>query len=253
VPPPPKFNNSKGLGQFVAGFAFTKGAAQAVKLHDNRKFAFTLAEVLITIGVIGIIAAMTLPSLIEQHEKKVTAAKLKKFYTVMQQAIMLSEKDNGDLIYWMPPAPYKNNEVLEKWYNTYLDQHIKSLHKEKINPHYYQATLADGSGFIAYHSNNSIEIFYCTDIKYCSPEIFDGRHSFLFTINPDFPSKLITSLTNQQNWNRQQLLNDCEKGLIDYGVISTKDKRHACARLIQTDGWEIKPDYPWRQTIIKKD
>lgn len=32
--------------------------------------AFTLAETLITVGIIGIIAALTLPSLIENHQKK---------------------------------------------------------------------------------------------------------------------------------------------------------------------------------------
>ncbi len=34
------------------------------------KHAFTLAEVLITLGVIGIVAAMTLPGLIAKYEKK---------------------------------------------------------------------------------------------------------------------------------------------------------------------------------------
>ncbi len=32
--------------------------------------AFTLAETLITVGIIGIIAALTLQSLIENHQKK---------------------------------------------------------------------------------------------------------------------------------------------------------------------------------------
>lgn len=38
--------------------------------------AFTLSEVLITLGVIGIVAAMTLPSLIGRWQEKVTVAKL---------------------------------------------------------------------------------------------------------------------------------------------------------------------------------
>ena len=32
---------------------------------------FTLAEVLITLGIIGIVAAMTIPNLIENYQKKV--------------------------------------------------------------------------------------------------------------------------------------------------------------------------------------
>ena len=34
------------------------------------KFAFTLAEVLITLGIIGIVAAMTLPTIIQNNIKK---------------------------------------------------------------------------------------------------------------------------------------------------------------------------------------
>ena len=43
-----------------------------------KKPAFTLAEVLITLGIIGVVAAMTLPTLIQQHQKQVLANKKKK-------------------------------------------------------------------------------------------------------------------------------------------------------------------------------
>ncbi len=39
---------------------------------------FTLAEVLITLGIIGIVAALTLPSLIQKYQEKVTLERLKK-------------------------------------------------------------------------------------------------------------------------------------------------------------------------------
>ena len=42
-----------------------------------KKFAFTLAEVLITLGIIGIVAALTMPVLIEHHQKQVIETKLK--------------------------------------------------------------------------------------------------------------------------------------------------------------------------------
>lgn len=34
------------------------------------KRAFTLVEVLITLGIIGVVAALTLPALIENYQKK---------------------------------------------------------------------------------------------------------------------------------------------------------------------------------------
>lgn len=44
-----------------------------------QKKAFTLAEVLITLGIIGVVAAMTLPTLVGEYQKKQTATQLKKF------------------------------------------------------------------------------------------------------------------------------------------------------------------------------
>ena len=49
-------------------------------MKNNNK-AFTLAEVLITLGIIGIIAAMTLPSLIQKQQKKMAANQLKVMYS----------------------------------------------------------------------------------------------------------------------------------------------------------------------------
>lgn len=43
------------------------------------KKAFTLAEVLITLGVIGIVASMTLPAIIQKNTERATVAKVKKF------------------------------------------------------------------------------------------------------------------------------------------------------------------------------
>ncbi len=58
--------------------------------------AFTLAEVLVTLGIIGIVAALTLPSLIENHREKVVVSQLKEFYSIFQQALLLSMNDKGE-------------------------------------------------------------------------------------------------------------------------------------------------------------
>lgn len=52
------------------------------------KKAFTMAEVLITIGIIGLVAAMTLPTVINNTRNKELDTALKKAYTVMQQAML---------------------------------------------------------------------------------------------------------------------------------------------------------------------
>lgn len=68
----------------------------------NKHNAFTLAEVLITLGIIGVVAAMTLPTVINNYKKQVAVNKLKKFYSVMTQAIQTEEARNDSLEYWMP-------------------------------------------------------------------------------------------------------------------------------------------------------
>ena len=43
-----------------------------------KKFAFTLAEVLITLGIIGVVAALTLPTVIKHYKAKVLETAFKK-------------------------------------------------------------------------------------------------------------------------------------------------------------------------------
>ena len=63
--------------------------------NQNRKIAFTLAEVLITLGIIGVVAAMTLPSLINNIEGKQLQAAFKKGYFEIYQAFELMREDMG--------------------------------------------------------------------------------------------------------------------------------------------------------------
>lgn len=49
--------------------------------------AFTLAEVLITLGITGIVASLTLPLLISSHNKSVTETRLSKEYNVFQMLL----------------------------------------------------------------------------------------------------------------------------------------------------------------------
>ncbi|MBQ8168255.1 type II secretion system protein, partial [bacterium] len=64
------------------------------------KKAFTLAEVLITLAIIGVVAAMTIPTLIGNYKKLVVEVRLAKFYNNMNHALKLSTLDNGALESW---------------------------------------------------------------------------------------------------------------------------------------------------------
>lgn len=58
--------------------------------------AFTLAEILITLGIIGVIAAMTLPSVVNKYKRIVKVQQLKKIYATMTQLDRRAKADYGD-------------------------------------------------------------------------------------------------------------------------------------------------------------
>lgn len=61
----------------------------------NKK-AFTMAEVLITLGIIGVIAAMTLPALMNNHRNKALEAGFKRSYSLLSQALEMYQAQNGE-------------------------------------------------------------------------------------------------------------------------------------------------------------
>lgn len=65
-----------------------------IKMIENKK-AFTLAEVLITLGVIGVVAALTLPALISKYEEVVMVNKLKRTYSELANAIEMRKAELG--------------------------------------------------------------------------------------------------------------------------------------------------------------
>ena len=104
--------------------------------------AFTLAEVLITLGIIGVVAALTLSMIIPNLEAKKTEAKLKKFYTVIAQATRQSEADNGDWSNW------GNSSTAKDFYDLYYKNYLNVV-SENYYDGIYSSTLylvlADGS------------------------------------------------------------------------------------------------------------
>ena len=61
---------------------------------------FTLAEVLITIGIIAIVAAMTLPSMVQKYQEKVIINRLKKVYSTLSQLHILVSENDGTPAEW---------------------------------------------------------------------------------------------------------------------------------------------------------
>lgn len=73
----------------------------------KRKFGFTLAEVLITLAIIGVVASMTLPALNTNIGAARNRAALKKALSTLNGAVRMNEANNG----WNFSALTVNNDV----------------------------------------------------------------------------------------------------------------------------------------------
>ena len=65
-----------------------------IKHHKNKK-AFTLAEVLITLGIIGVVAAMTMPNLIANYKNKVLINQAKNSFSTLSNELIMTKVNNG--------------------------------------------------------------------------------------------------------------------------------------------------------------
>lgn len=82
-----------------------------------KKAAFTLAEVLITLGIIGVVAALTLPSVVIKYREQATVAKLKQVYAILDQAFSQMTNDEGTIDTWDEGAARKQKieELIPKY------------------------------------------------------------------------------------------------------------------------------------------
>ena len=59
--------------------------------------AFTLAEVLVTLGIIGVVSAMTVPTLMQNYQRQSYVTQLHKTYNEMSQALLRYQTDRNAL------------------------------------------------------------------------------------------------------------------------------------------------------------
>lgn len=80
-----------------------------------QRLGFTLAEVLITLGIIGVVAAMTLPALINNTKGAQNLTALKKAYSVLTNVIQIMTYEEGQAITPSAYGVHKFAPVFEKY------------------------------------------------------------------------------------------------------------------------------------------
>lgn len=236
--------------------AFTLAEFFSPHSGSQRKIAFTLAEVLITLGIIGVVAAMTLPALIQNHRKGVVETALKKFYTTMNQAILQSVSENGETSYWSFPTSDSSNTV-EEFYNKYFKKYLKSVKTGETNG-FFTVYFADGSG--VYSNYYGKDWFYCInakDLKNFSNK--QGTSCFRFGFYPTGLDVSSASYSYKNFYNKGiepyviAIARNEEGGFMtDEGgnnIYTTEDdlyEQKCYAKAIQLNGWKIPDDYPFK-------
>ena len=107
-----------------------------------KKIAFTVAEVLITLGIVGVVAALTFPMLAENYQRIIVETRLKKFYNTFNQALLRSIEVNGPYDgwgyfrseSWNSEGKYTlTKDDFDASVNLYLADFLNIIQKQEVN------------------------------------------------------------------------------------------------------------------------
>ena len=223
-----------------------------IKMIEKIKKGFTLAEVLITLAIIGIVAALTIPTLVTNYKKKIVTTRLLKFYSAMKQAGIYANAQGA--FGSMPQTDDATGDDILEWYESNMAMYLRVQSTEKIKDGIL-GRLADGSGFVLIYGGHTV---FCPEYKACEEGIEKtGNNSGmdLFTMYLDGKNTFAFFLGGDRGFSTYDI---CWDGTRDGAVSSTnppcewpdraeygcKDKHKLCAKLIEIDGWKIADDYP---------
>ena len=90
------------------------------------KRGFTLAEVLITLTIIGVIAAITIPNLMQSWRRHERITQVKEAYAILSNAIKMSVLENGSTNNWDYTGQNYKYSYTEYVFKTYLIPYLKT-------------------------------------------------------------------------------------------------------------------------------
>lgn len=218
---------------------------------------FTLSEVLITLGIIGVVAAITIPGLITNYRKHVAATTLEKSISTLNQTIKLSENENGELETWDKSLPQE--EFIDKYFRPYIKimqtcNPITKCGYKSQTP--WKNLTGAAAGIYGNPNHRGRTPFIAMDgILYTFGFINDGGA-------PDSNNDkiIIIDINNSRGPNQFGkdiffLYRKDEASIYPYGADkSSKEIRNDCSKngqglycaaWIRENGWKIPSDYPW--------
>ncbi len=216
-------------------------------IKNRKKPGFTLAEALMTLIILGVIAAMVTPAIITNSRDKGYVAGLKKSQAVLNNAVGLADRRIAPLEMWT----WTNNETL---FTTYFAPNLNVMTDCKTDdtcfgPAFktiagttstganggYKVILADGSRMAFVSKTASTQAFIYVDVNgHAGPNIL-GKDVFVFVLST------VASVTTP---NSAGVLNVDTAGLYTHGFgksrnilkTSCESTGESCATLVILDG-----------------
>lgn len=230
---------------------------------------FTLAEVLITLGIIGIVSAMTLPALINKYKVKIVETRLAETYSMVFQALKRAEVDYGDSKYWMSDkaGPYGDNNdlnnVMDTFFNTYLVPYLEDAKYNTLDGYGLTKYGYNIRGFTRPQVNKIIRLH---NGVFIFGNVGIGRQgvtcvTMLIDINgPKNPNKAPIDLFEMTfSLYDGILFMSGERFVTGYGISYDKIMKYdeifarcknngvlECGALIKQNGWKVPSDYPYK-------
>jgi len=225
----------------------------------KKKAAFTLAEVLITLGIIGIVAAMTIPNLIAEQQKRTTVTKLQRAMSVLNQAYRRAYDDVGEAT-----AEEAASMGSEEYFNKYWAPYLKTVHICKT---YEDCGYDSVQPFTLFNGQNPKAYLISSGTR-VTVKTMDGFTYIIFTrggmntgvfnmIWVDINGSAKPNIFGKDIFMFERFV-DGEKGgvVLPYGDDKTLEQINArcnktggdcytCAEKIRRAGWKIEKDYPW--------
>lgn len=241
--------------------------------HIKKIFAFTLAEVLITIGVIGVVAAITIPSLITKSHRIIVENRLKDSYSIMSNAVKMAEEEWGvgfeptDGLTSTGWSPRSSKFVFDKYFRPFMKINYEYSQDDCVelskaygqNPNsgmyidYNGAcySLPNGTSIIFWAGRKDTDSPYLMTVQFrinpAKKKQIDGIDVFGFQIVNSNNGLVVTSGLEQIGFeiSDEKLIEACGSDSDRIPVNGYWWGRNAfCLELIKRNGWKIPANYP---------
>ena len=226
-----------------------------LKFQNSKLTGFTLAEVLITLAIIGVVAALTMPAVVNSYRRLTTEVKLKKFYSIFTDAIRRSEIDNGPSLEWTYNELSSYGSVADiakdknyglDFFQKYLAPYLK--HVEVVNTTYDEESgsiinefpyvvLADGS-VIYINRGACIDFYYDTNGEKAPNEFGVDRFNYMICTERNIASYTDGRVSNFFPYG----VNWCTSIARCRSLCISEGKR--CTAYLEKLDWKIPKDYP---------